>query len=142
MAKEYHCAQCGGKLKLIRKVVPQKGVILNLIEPHSCEEMKEEDKFEIEGVETGRIAILGESPGATEEKKKVKLDFDFVKKLNKAAEVEPMAGGPGDQRPKSSKREELPSSSAPLSTLNRARREAGLISPVREDIEEPEDEAG
>ena len=138
MPKEYHCAQCGGKVNVIQKPVPQKGIVMNLVEPHSCEETKEEDKFSVESLDP----IEKAHEEVRKEKTKVDALFDsftFVKKLNKAVEIEPMTSGPGDLRSKSSRREEIGTSSAPESILSRAPREAGLISPAR-DMEEPEDE--
>jgi len=38
MSKNFYCARCGKKLKVIPKAIPQKGIIMNLVEPHVCEE--------------------------------------------------------------------------------------------------------
>lgn len=131
MAKKYHCAQCAAEVKVIQRPLPQKGIVMNLVEPHSCEETKEEDKFSVESLDPVEKGV---------KEVKTKLDdlfnsFTFVKKLNKATEVKPMTSGPGDLRPKSSRREELPTSTAPFSILDRAQKDAGIASPARNEGE-------
>lgn len=37
MARNFYCSKCGIELVHIRKAVPGKGIILDLIEPHECE---------------------------------------------------------------------------------------------------------
>lgn len=132
---KFYCAQCGAELETMLRAIPQQGIVITVVKPHSCEETKEEDKFDLKGMETHRTTGTGKAHSEEVEKPKPKLDFDFVSKLNKAIEIEPMIAGSGDLRPKSSRREELKTSTAPLSILNKAPREAGVTPPADDEKE-------
>ena len=138
MPKQFYCAQCGIKLETTLKAIPQQGIVITVVKPHSCEETKEEDRFAVEPPDP-----IKEVHKQMEGKTRLETafnSFNFVSKLNKAVEVEPMIGGPGDLRPKSSRREELATSTAPLSVLGRAPMEAGVTPPAGDEEKEFEDE--
>lgn len=146
MSKQFFCALCGTKLEVIRKAIPQRGIIVNLVEPHVCSKTTK-DVFDVIGVEIERATSSVKTPSIEQAKeeidKKRKFNkmfagFDFVQKINKAIEVETPAE-PGDLRPKSNQREELVTSSAPTNVLSMASANAGTTQPAREDMEEPED---
>ena len=144
MSKQLFCAQCGARLETRRKAVPQKGIIVDLVEPHECGDS--DNVFNLEEVESERPTNSGEVTNLTPQKemeKKLKIDkmfegFDFVQKLNKATEIE-HPSEPGDLRPNSMQREELQTSSAPLNVLASAKRDAGTVTPEREDLDEPDE---
>lgn len=43
MAKQYYCSYCGTKLIVTRKALPNKGYIIELVEPHDCDERNVEN---------------------------------------------------------------------------------------------------
>jgi hypothetical protein len=46
---KYFCANCGQRLTLIRKAVPSKGIIINLIQCHKCpDELPADIKFDFD----------------------------------------------------------------------------------------------
>jgi len=130
MSKKFHCAECGKELKIIQKTIPYKGIVMNLVEPHVCEEGEELDERELEGMKTpaGAFKILDGDRVKGLDKKIDELfnDFPFVQKLNKAtAEHEVVTQEAGDKRDKKDLRQELVISTAPLSALEMARRSKG-----------------
>jgi len=126
VSKQFFCAQCGTKLEVKRKAIPQQGVVIDLVEPHTCGKKGEE--FDLINLDTPK------SPAEEMKIEKMFEGFDFVQKLNKATEVE-TPGEPGDQRPKSARREELVTSSAPVGVLDIARNSTPST-PEREDLDE------
>lgn len=121
MSKRYYCAKCGVKLNIKQKTIPQKGIVMNLIEPHVCkdEPILTDNKDVFAG--EGPFEILDKKREKEVDKKVDALfdQFPFVKKLNKAsAEHEVVTQEAGDKRGKSHLREELVTSSAPLNVLD------------------------
>ena len=167
MPKVICCAKCGMELTAMLKADPTKSRVITVVEPHTCDvktvmETIEiaEDKAELAGpsevmfeeTEEDKKEPWGSKPpGVKEAVEKAKEDlpkkskltalfdsFPFVKKLNKEAKEHEVPEVPGDKRDKKHLREELITSSAPQSILNRAQDEAGKIIPEHE-LEEPEE---
>lgn len=135
MSKQFFCAECGARLEIMQKAIPRQGKVINLVKPHFCEDTNETFEFDDSVQKSNEAFIHKESPDAEKTKLNDLFDsFNFVQKLNKASEVEPMTIGPGDLRPKPFQREEISTSSAPLTVLNRAPREAGLT-PITKETE-------
>ena len=151
MPKQVYCARCGTELLMQLKAVPTEGKVIAVVEPHTCDEKtvteiveinKEVRELKPAGVESGRVSSTGEVKEDLTTKAKVAAlfdDFPFVKKLNADVKEHEVPEVPGDQRDKKHLREELQTSSAPQSILNRAQNEAGKTTPEHE-MEEPEDE--
>jgi len=128
MSKKYHCANCGIELKVVRKAIPHKRMIMNFVEPHTCD------------IEEG-VKKLEEFKKADKKTNVDKFfdDFLFVSKLNKAtAEHEDVIKESGDKRDKKHLREELVTSSAPLNILDRVASSINTT-PAHDTMEEPED---
>jgi len=152
MSKNFYCARCGKKLKVIPKAIPHKGIIMNLVEPHVCKELfnakletliiddpesgkeiSEEVKNKYFPSKEGAFKILDGKREGKLDKKIGKLfdEFPFAKKLNKTtAEHEVVTQESGDKRNKKDLREELVTSTAPNSILGMATKVH--TSPVRE----------
>ena len=164
MPKQVYCAKCGTELLMQLKAVPAEGKVIAVVEPHTCDEKTvteiveiNEDIVEVrdqtvdelvnEADELVKGVDLDSKPLTTmvenlDKKAKVAAlfdDFPFVKKLNADVKEHEVPEVPGDQRDKKHLREELQTSSAPQSILNRAQNEAGKTTPEHE-MEEPEDE--
>ena len=125
MSKKYYCAKCGMKLEIIQKANPKEGIVMNLVEPHVCEETSLNKEISTGSESPGAFKILDKKNEAKLDKKIDKLfnEFPFVKKLNKAtAEHEVVTQESGDKRDKKHLREELVTSSAPLNILDMAAR--------------------
>lgn len=150
VAKKYNCAVCGKELKVIRKAVPLEGIVMNLVEPHECvvadESGLEVGHSEDKDLKTAPVPIDGEFrmvgaeidlKAAEDKVAEAFKAFPFVKKLNKAMDIEPLPTG--DRRPKQHTREELTTSTAPSTILSGAKGSAGSIKPDHE-LKEPKDE--
>lgn len=127
--KKYYCAKCGLKLEVVQKANPREGTVMNLVVPHICEETSpsnlDEDVQPKEVSTKGAFKVLDKETEKKLDKKIDKLfnEFPFVKKLNKAsAEHEVVTQESGDKRGKEHLRNELVTSSAPLSILEMAAR--------------------
>jgi len=126
--------------------VPAEGKVISVVEPHSCDEKTVqaidevvEDSMFGDGKDTQvHLTPLGEIQEMEvkkTEKTKVNELFDsfpFVKKLNKDVKEHEVPESPGDKRDKKHLREELVTSSAPQSILNRAQDETGKTTPEHE----------
>lgn len=135
MSRNFYCAQCGTKLEIRRKAIPQKGIVVDLVEPHTCIEAGADFNLELLiGKQFPKVQPTPTQELQKEERiNKMFEGFDFVQKLNKAVEVE-HPDAPGDLRPKSQQREELVTNTAPPNLLNS---KGGLGSaPEREDLDE------
>ena len=154
MPKQVYCAKCGTELVMQLKAVPAEGKVISVVEPHTCDEktvleITEKAKgLKHVGTTSGRVTAsdkesnIKEIPRDLSKKAKVAAlfdDFPFVKKLNKEAKEHEVPEVPGDRRNKKFHREELVTSTAPLSILSRIPSEAGKTIPEHE-MEEPEDE--
>lgn len=96
-----YCSNCGRRLPVFRKALPNYGRILDLIEPHVCS--GEPEPFDIAPVE-----IPLSEP---------KESNKFVKKLNELPKMPPFIPEPLDHRSTEFARKEK-SSTAPRSLLN------------------------
>ena len=130
MSKRYYCANCGLKLEVTPKAIPNKGIVVNLIEPHICEETSFSDLDEDVPIYPGKIEAVPVS-------KKLDFNIPFVSKLNKGA-YETESVGLTDKRKKEHLRDELVISTAPLSILGGAGKLSGKFTPAY-DLEEPEE---
>ena len=146
MPKQVYCARCGTELLMQLKAVPAEGKVIAVVEPHTCDEKTVteivEINKEVRELKSGRVSSTGEVKEDLTTKAKVAAlfdDFPFVKKLNADVKEHEVPETPGDQRDKKHLREELQTSSAPQSILDRAQDSAGDITPEHE-MEEPEDE--
>ena len=129
MAKKYYCAKCGTELAVKAKAIPRAGTVVHLVQPHDCTEDASEETMQSLGLDK-------EQPSVAEELRINEMfkGFDFVQKLNKATEVE-TPSEPGDLRPKSSRREELVTSTAPEGALGAAK-SPPPSTPEREELDE------
>ena len=138
MSKKYYCAKCGLKLEVIQKANPREGIVMNLVEPHVCEETSLDKEISTGSESPGTFKILDKENEKKLNRKVDKLfdEFPFVKRLNKAsAEHEVVTQESGDKRDKKHLREELVTSSAPLNVLDMAAR--SNAKPVHDIKEEP-----
>jgi hypothetical protein len=101
--KTLHCAECGAQLHLVRRVYNQK--IYNLVVPHTCEEIPEDNQ----SVEEKLVEAKPVSPPPNVDE--LFNSFKFVKKLNKLPDKSKVVE-PGDRRPK-----EIVKSTAPKNLL-------------------------
>jgi len=93
MSKIVYCMKCGRALPIHREPMPQYGRIIELVEPHKCGKVVEPD--------LGKAADISTKP--------LKDDYEFIQKLN---DLSPPTG---DKRPKEHLRNELVTSTAPMS---------------------------
>ena len=52
MSKKLYCSVCGAELELIRKAIPDKGFIADMVRPHECE------GYAIKGCPEGKETLL------------------------------------------------------------------------------------
>ena len=127
------CANCGLKLRTIRKAVPKYGTILDLVEPHTCLETP---------VDPSSVIVL--APIATGDRNK------FVESLNELKPTSPQKGssegrslrpssmtGTNDLRDRRFDGKEVPSS-APSSVLDQIKQMSNSI-PSNDLKDEPTD---
>jgi len=99
-----YCARCGKPLPIYRKAMPHYGRILDIVEPHECEEMYE--------IDLGKFV-----PPPGKEEVEDNMDNKFVQKLN---DLKPLpAKAAGDRRPSDQTKKEAVTSSAPSGLLDR-----------------------
>jgi len=108
MAKKYYCEACGLKLKVTLKAVPQEGRVITLIKSHVCEETSFSNLDEDIPVEDFKPLEVGSKVDD------LFKDFPSVSRPG-TAEHESVLG---DKRKKEHLRDELITSSAPLSILS------------------------
>jgi len=124
MSKKYYCAKCGIELNINQKAVPHEGRVIYLILPHICEETSFSD-LDIDKSKKDFKTLSGKNEIEIDKKVNKTLNsLPFVSKINKAtAEYESASKlqKAGDKRNKLHVRQELPTSSAPLSVLDVAR---------------------
>ena len=115
MSKPIFCAQCGAELTTFLKAIPNKARVITIIAPHVC------NKKDIENL-NWELNELSKKPTPAEEKKTKEMfdGFPFVQKINKGIPEREVVSL-GDKRDKKHTREELITSSAPLSVLGGAK---------------------
>jgi len=133
MPKKVYCAQCGEELLFILKAIPTKGLIITMVEPHTCKEETEEFPYKDE-----KGAII---PKDKEEKSDVATLFDsfeFVQKSNKLNKRLTIPQETGDKR---SDQVDL-NSSAPSNILDvvRSGQTDLRTPPAHDEGEEPNEE--
>lgn len=100
--KVVYCAECGTRVPVFRKALPEFGRIIDLVEPHVC--LEESLEPDLTPVDMPTVAI-GE-------------DNKYVQKLNALQPSDiVMKEGSGDRRPKENIRQET-TSTAPASLLD------------------------
>jgi len=114
MTKKYYCADCGLKLKVTLKAVPQEGRVITLIKPHVCKETSSSDLDKDVPAENFEVLPKEIEKEVNEKVDKLFKDFPSVSKPG-TAEHESVLG---DKRKKEHLRDELITSSAPLSILS------------------------
>jgi hypothetical protein len=128
MTKSVSCAGCGKELRLILKAIPSEGRVINLVEPHTCDE-----EVPIKADPVPENDPVKKAVKEVQEKKAVDELFDsfpFVQKLNKdEEEAGTVFDGPKDRRSEDHVRKELVTSTAPVGVLNRLHSLTGLRKP-------------
>jgi hypothetical protein len=109
MPKKIYCANCGIELRQFRKAIRSKGIIVDMVEPHSCTEITDPKTL------ASREVVPVNVPETTRgDINKMFNSFKFVKKLNKLDEKK----ASGDLRHSESLRKEKETSSAPASLID------------------------
>ena len=103
--KHLYCAQCGKELLFIRKALPKQGKIVELIEPHNCEETSKSDLDLNFGVQNIKVKP---NPRKLDE---LFNSFKITKKINDLAPIP--TPEINDNRSNDHIREELQTSAAP-----------------------------
>jgi hypothetical protein len=119
MRKPAYCAQCGQEIIYGLKSIPSAGVVVTLIEPHTCLKETAENPYKDANEE---LILKPKSKKSRVELDKMFEDFDFAKTLGGEVNIPTTTvfdRGSGDKRPKEILRENSKVSSlAPEGVLN------------------------
>lgn len=74
MAKTYLCSYCGMELKWTRKSLPNRAIIVDLIDPHECDERHVENITDAEVPTPGQPSVASDEESESDERTPGLLD--------------------------------------------------------------------
>lgn len=133
MTKLY-CAQCGMQILTLRKAIQRIRKIIELVEPHSCEDGPQE----IEELKNIELTPVDRPTPRDKELNKMFDDFKFGEKISEINTATKLDASTGDRRTSEHTRKELPSS-APRGLLDQMKDHIGTH-PRPDNLEEGQSE--
>jgi hypothetical protein len=125
MRKPAYCAQCGQEIIYGLKSIPSAGVVVTLVEPHTCLEEAKKNPYKNESGELNLKPAADKPKSALD---KMFDDFNFAKELSKDSipTTTVFDRSSGDKRPKESIRDDVKDSKslAPSGVLSAVKNSA------------------